>query len=54
VGDIKALIFDEVLLYHFPEKKREYERKKALFDAQRQEGIRVERKESESEESEAS
>ena len=37
VGDIKALIFDEVLLYHFPQKKAEYERKKAAFEAQRRE-----------------
>jgi len=48
VGDIKALIFDEVLLYHFPQKKTEYERRKTAFETQRI------KEESETEESEAS
>lgn len=55
VGDIKALIFDEILLYHFPAKKAEYERRKNAFEANRIELLAEERKlEAELEESESS
>jgi hypothetical protein len=30
------LIYEEILLYHFPEKQREYERKKAVFERELQ------------------
>ena len=47
VNDIKALIFDEVLLYHFPTKKEEYERQKLAFDQQQTDLHRAEGSESE-------
>ena len=35
VSATRNLIFEEILLYHFPEKLTEYERSKASYDAQR-------------------
>ena len=32
----KDLIYEEILLYHFPEKQREYERRKAVFERESQ------------------
>ena len=37
VRDVKNMIFEEILLYHFPGKLREYERKKTEFEAKERE-----------------
>lgn len=36
IGNVKDLIYEEILLYHFPDKLREYEQRKAEFESERQ------------------
>ena len=36
IGGMKDLIFEEILLYHFPDKLRQYEQRKAEFEVNRQ------------------
>jgi hypothetical protein len=36
IGNVKDLIYEEILLYHFPDKLREYDQRKAEFESERQ------------------